>query len=129
MGSNKTVFFITGILVVILGISMMIPYGVQLVYAENDNSFLSSSIVTIFIGILIILINLKKDNQLNLQQAFLFSVLAWVSIAIFGSLPFMLSSLNLSFSDAFFESMSGITTTGSTVILNLDTAFRLKEYF
>ena len=73
MGSNKTVFFITGILVVILGISMMIPYGVQLVYSENDNSFLSSSIVTIFIGILIILINLKKDNQLNLQQAFLFS--------------------------------------------------------
>ena len=122
MGSNKTVFFITGILVVILGISMMIPYGVQLVYSENDNSFLSSSIVTIFIGILIILINLKKDNQLNLQQAFLFSVLAWVSIAIFGSLPFMLSSLNLSFSDAFFESMSGITTTGSTVILNLDTS-------
>ena len=106
MGSNKTVFFITGILVVILGISMMIPYGVQLVYSENDNSFLSSSIVTIFIGILIILINLKKDNQLNLQQAFLFSVLAWVSIAIFGSLPFMLSSLNLSFSDAFFESMA-----------------------
>mgnify|MGYP001258760506 CR=1 FL=1 len=122
MGSNKTVFFITGILVVILGISMMIPYGVQLVYSENDNSFLSSSIVTIFIGILIILINLKKDNQLNLQQAFLFSVLAWVSIAIFGSLPFMLSSLKLSFSDAFFESMSGITTTGSTVILNLDTS-------
>ena len=119
MGSNKTVFFITGILVVILGISMMIPYGVQLVYSENDNSFLSSSIVTIFIGILIILINLKKDNQLNLQQAFLFSVLAWVSIAIFGSLPFMLSSLNLSFSDAFFESMSGITTTGSVSYTHL----------
>tara|TARA_A100001011_G_scaffold321264_1_gene342186 strand:- start:1376 stop:2821 length:1446 start_codon:yes stop_codon:yes gene_type:complete len=120
MGSNKTVFFITGILVVILGIFMMIPYGIQLIYSENNNSFLSSSIVTIFIGTLTILINLKKDNQLNLQQAFLFSVLAWVSIAIFGSLPFMLSSLKLSFSDAFFESMSGITTTGSTVILDLE---------
>ncbi len=122
MGSNKTVFFIVGILVVILGISMMIPYAIQLIYGENNNSFLSSSIITIFIGILTILINLKKDNQLNLQQAFLFSVMAWVSIAIFGSLPFMLSSLQLSFSDAFFESMSGITTTGSTVILDLDTS-------
>ena len=122
MGSNKTVFFITGILLVILGIFMMIPYGTQLIYNENNNSFLSSSIITIFIGILIILINLKKDNQLNLQQAFLFSVLAWVSIAVFGSLPFMLSSLKLSFSDAFFESMSGITTTGSTVILDLDSS-------
>ena len=122
MGSNKTVFFIIGILLVILGIFMMIPYGTQLIYNENNNSFLSSSIITIFIGILIILINLKKDNQLNLQQAFLFSVLAWVSIAVFGSLPFMLSSLKLSFSDAFFESMSGITTTGSTVILDLDSS-------
>ena len=122
MGSNKTVFFITGILVVVLGIFMTVPYGIQIIYSENNNSFLASSIVTIFIGILIILINLKKDNQLNLQQAFLFSVIAWVSIAIFGSLPFMLSNLKLSFSDAFFESMSGITTTGSTVILDLDTS-------
>jgi len=120
MGSNKTVFFIIGILLVILGIFMIIPYGIQLIYAENNSSFLSSSIITIFIGILTMLVNLKKDNQLNLQQAFLFSVLTWFSIAVFGSLPFMLSSLKLSLSDAFFESMSGITTTGSTVILDLD---------
>ena len=122
MGSNKTVFFITGILLVILGVFMIIPYGIQLLYNEDNNSFLSSSIITVFIGILIILVNLKKDNQLNLQQAFLFSVLAWTSIALFGSLPFMLSNLKLTFSDAFFESMSGITTTGSTVISNLDTS-------
>ena len=74
MGSNKTVFFIIGILVVILGVFMMIPYGIQLLYGENNNSFLSSSVTTIFLGILTILINLKKDNQLNLQQTFLFSV-------------------------------------------------------
>ena len=122
MGSNKTVFFITGILLVILGVFMIIPYGIQLLYNEDNNSFLSSSIITVFIGILVILVNLKKDNQLNLQQAFLFSVLAWTSIALFGSLPFMLSNLKLTFSDAFFESMSGITTTGSTVISNLDTS-------
>ncbi len=122
MGSNKTVFFIIGILLVVLGVFMLVPYVVQLIYNENSNSFLASSIITIFIGILIVLINLKKDNQLNLQQAFLFSVLAWVSVAIFGCLPFMFSSLKLSFIDAFFESMSGITTTGSTVILDLDSS-------
>ena len=120
MTSNKTVFFIVGILLVILGLFMMIPYAIQLIYDENSNSFFSSSIITIFIGVLTILATLKKDNQLNLQQAFLFSTLAWLSIALFGSLPFMLSNLNLSFSDAFFESMSGITTTGSTVISDLD---------
>ncbi len=120
MGSYKTVFFIIGILLVILGIFMMIPYGIQLAYGEDNNSFLSSCLITIFIGVLTILANIEKGKQLNLQQAFLFSTLAWISIAFFGSLPFILSSLELSFSDAFFESMSGITTTGSTVILNLD---------
>ena len=99
---------------------MMIPYAVQLIYDENSNSFFSSSIITIFIGILTVLATLKKDNQLNLQQAFLFSTLSWVTIALFGSLPFLLSNLNLSFSEAFFESMSGITTTGSTTIIDLD---------
>ncbi len=122
MASNKTVFFIVGILLIILGIFMMVPYAVQLIYDEESNSFFSSSIITIFIGILTVLACLKKENQLNLQQAFLFSTLAWVSIALFGSLPFMLSSLKLTLSESFFESMSGITTTGSTVISDLDSA-------
>ena len=120
MSSNKTVFFIVCILLVILGAFMMVPYIIQLIYEENSNSFFSSSIITIFIGVLTVLSSLKKENQLNFQQAFLFSSLAWLSVALFGSLPFMLSNLNLSFSEAFFESMSGITTTGSTVISDLD---------
>ena len=120
MITNKTVFFVVGILLLILGVFMMIPYGIQILYNENSNSFFSSSIITIFIGILTILATLKKDNQLNLQQAFLFSTLAWLSIAFFGSIPFFLSNLEMTFSESFFESMSGITTTGSTVISNLD---------
>ena len=120
MITNKTVFFVVGILLLILGVFMLIPYGIQILYKENSNSFFSSSIITIFIGILTILATLKRDNQLNLQQAFLFSTMAWISIAFFGSIPFFLSNLELTFSEAFFESMSGITTTGSTVISNLD---------
>jgi len=92
----------------------------QVVYNENSHSFISSSFVTIFIGILCILANLEKDLKLNLRQTFLFSTLAWVTVAIFGSLPFVLSSQTFSFSDAFFESMSGITTTGATIISDLD---------
>ncbi len=122
MGSNKTVFFIIGILLIILGIFMLAPYTVQLIYSENSSSFFSSSIITIFIGVLTVLANLTKEKQLNLKQAFLFSSMAWISIAFFGSVPFVLSNLQLSFSEAFFESMSGITTTGSTVILDLDTS-------
>ena len=120
MAINKTIFFIIGVLLVILGAFMLIPYIVQMIYDENSHSFLSSAFITIFIGVLFILANLDQDYKLNLQQTFLFSSLAWISAALFGSIPFHLSVLELSFSEAFFESMSGITTTGSTVINDLD---------
>ena len=120
MVNNKTVFFLIGILLIVLGLSMLAPYSMQVIYKENSHSFVSASFVTIFIGILCILANLEKDLKLNLRQTFLFSTLAWVTVAIFGSLPFILSNQSFSFSDAFFESMSGITTTGSTIISNLE---------
>ena len=120
MVTNKTVFFLIGILLVVLGISMLAPYSMQILYEENSHSFVSSSFVTIFIGILFILANLEKEFKLNLRQTFLFSTLAWSMVAIFGSLPFLLSPKEFTFSEAFFESMSGITTTGATVITNLD---------
>jgi trk system potassium uptake protein len=119
MASNKTVFFLIGILLIVLGLSMLAPYSMQVLY-EDSHSFMSSSFVTIFIGILCILANLEKDLKLSLRQTFLFSTLAWVAVAVFGSLPFLLSSQSFSFSDAFFESMSGITTTGATIISDLD---------
>ena len=122
MASNKTIFFIIGILLVILGISMMVPYAIQILYKENSHSFISSSFITIFFGIMFILTNIEKEFKLNLQQTFLFSTLAWVMIAIFGCVPFLLSPESFSISEAFFESMSGITTTGATVITDLDSA-------
>ena len=120
MVTNKTVFFLIGILLVVLGISMLAPYSMQILYEENSHSFVSSSFVTIFIGILFILANLEKEFKLNLRQTFLFSTLAWLMVAIFGCLPFLLSPKEFTFSEAFFESMSGITTTGATVITDLD---------
>ena len=120
MSSNKTVFFLIGVLITILGLSMLIPYSMQILQQENSHSFIGASFITIFIGILFILSNLEKQFKLNLQQTFLFSALAWLLIAAFGSLPFLLSPISFSISEAFFESMSGITTTGATVITNLD---------
>ena len=120
MATNKTVFFLIGILLIVLGASMLAPYSIQIMYEENSHSFVSSSFVTIFIGILFILANLEKEFKLNLRQTFLFSTLAWLMVAIFGSLPFLLSSNEFTLSEAFFESMSGITTTGATIISDLD---------
>ena len=122
MNNYKTVFFAIGVLLVILGAFMLIPFFVQFIYDEKNNTFLLSALVTAFIGTLLVLTNLEENKKLNLQQAFLLTTLSWLGIAIFGCLPFLLSNLNLSFVDAFFESMSGITTTGSTIITNLDDA-------
>ncbi len=120
MTSNKTVFFIIGTLLIILGFFMLIPYGVQIFYKEDSHSFLSSAFITILIGTLFMLANLQEKYELNLKQTFLFSSFTWIALALFGSIPFILSDLNFSISDSFFESMSGITTTGSSVITDLD---------
>ena len=120
MPNYKTVFFTLGVLQIILGISMIIPIIFQIVFNELDSSFIGAGIITVVFGILFFLSNMDHQKKLNLQQAFLLTALSWLSIAIFGSLPFIFSSLELSITDAFFESMSGITTTGSTIITNLN---------
>ena len=99
---------------------MLIPIVVQFFYNEVDSSFFGASIVTIIFGTLFFLSNLDHEKKLTLQQAFLLTALSWLSIAIFGALPFFFSNFNFSFTNAFFESMSGITTTGSTIISNLE---------
>ena len=120
MSNYKTVFFTLGILQIILGIFMLIPIFVQFFFKEIDSSFFGASIITIIFGTLFFLSNLDHDKKLSLQQAFLLTALSWLSIAIFGSLPLIFSEVNFSFTNAFFESMSGITTTGSTIIPNLE---------
>jgi len=120
MYNYKTVFYTLGTLQIILGVFMLIPVIIQLIYNELDSGFVSASIITIIFGILFFLSNLDHDKSIDLPQAFVLTALSWLSVAIFGSLPFIFSELNLNFTDAFFESMSGITTTGSTVLTNLD---------
>ncbi len=65
MVTNKTVFFLIGILLIVLGISMLAPYSMQIIYNEDSHSFISSAFVTVFIGILCVLANLEKDFKLN----------------------------------------------------------------
>ena len=113
MNNNKTVFFAIGVLLIILGAFMLIPFFVQFIYDEKNSTFLASASVTAFIGILLILTNLEDEKKLNLQQAFLLTALSWLSIAAFGCIPFFLSNLNLSFVDSFFGSMATYFTARS----------------
>ena len=119
MSNYKTVFFTLGVLLIVLGFSMLVPITIQLIYNEFNSTFIISSIITITFGALFFLANIDHNRSLSTQQAFLLTALSWIGVAIFGSIPFIFSDLNLSITDAFFESMSGITTTGATIINNL----------
>ena len=122
MSNYKTVFFTLGILLIILGVAMIVPVAFQLIYGEFDSTFIISSIITITFGILFFLSNIDHLKSINTQQAFLLTALSWLAIATFGSLPFFFSKLNLSITDSFFESMSGITTTGATILSNIESS-------
>ena len=68
MATNKTVFFLIGILLIVLGVSMLAPYSLQIIFKEKSHSFISSSFVTIFIGVLFVLANLEREFKLNLRH-------------------------------------------------------------
>ena len=97
MYNYKTVFYTLGTLQIILGVFMLIPVIIQLIYNELDSGFVSASIITIIFGVLFFLSNLDHDKNIDLPQAFILTALSWLSIAIFGSLPFIFSELNFKF--------------------------------
>ena len=97
MSNYKTVFFTLGLLQIVLGLSMIIPIFIQILYQELDSGFIVSGIATVIFGMLFYLSNLDHDKKINLQQAFLLTSLSWLSIAIFGSLPFIFSDIDFLF--------------------------------
>ncbi|MCI5054433.1 MAG: TrkH family potassium uptake protein [Pelagibacteraceae bacterium] len=118
----KTTFLIIGYLIIILSGFMIIPHIVEMTIGDKSQHFLVTGILSAFIGTLLVLISQTKDRSLNVQQAFLMTNLAWLSICFFGAIPLYFSSLDLTFTDAFFESVSGITTTGSTILPDIERA-------
>jgi trk system potassium uptake protein TrkH len=87
-------------------------------------AFLAAGGGTVFCGGLLVLANRRAAVELDIKSAFLLTTLSWMTVALFAALPLHLSTYRLSVTDALFEAMSGITTTGSTVIVGLDAAPR-----
>ena len=118
------ILHILSILVMPLAGFMVISGLVDLFYSNiNWINFFSSAVITLFIGMSVFLATrTNRDQNIDLRQAFILTTLSWLTIAIFGAIPFYLSNINLNFTNSFFESMSGITTTGSTVIIDIEKA-------
>ena len=121
MRDFRPILNILGLLLCIESVALLIPMFFDLINQNQDwKQFFFISCLTFLIG-LVLYVGFKKENiKINLRQAFLLTIVSWFLIALFGSIPFIYTSSSLSFTDAFFEAVSGITTTGSTVITNLD---------
>ncbi|MEM6780979.1 MAG: TrkH family potassium uptake protein [Pseudomonadota bacterium] len=119
----RPIFFITGILLSTLAVSMIFPMLIDLYYNNPDwKTFFLCIIWTGFFGGILILSNVTEKFTLSIRQAFLLTSSSWIVLALFSALPLWLSELNLSFTDSFFEAMSGITTTGSTILTDIESA-------
>ncbi len=123
MFSFRPIFLVIGVLLATLGCAMMLPAIVDLAYNNPDwQVFAVSSLITVMVGVGLWIAARGAPTVLSLRQAFVLTVFAWVSLCAFGALPLYLSGVLPTFTDALFESMSGLTTTGATVITGLDTA-------
>lgn len=118
----RPVIFVVGLLLVWLSIVMLIPAVTDLAWGNPDwQSFLVSAGITAYAGVSMALSGRARTMQIDRWQGFLLTTICWIAIVGFGALPFVFAHDGLTFTDAFFESMSGFTTTGSTVIVGLDT--------
>ncbi len=121
MRDFRSVFNIIGILLCIEALAMLIPMVIDILYHNSDwQIFFFTSLTTFFIGLVLYFSFRNKKNIIKVREAFFLTIISWILIAVFASLPFVYSSSNLNYSNAFFESISGITTTGATSISNLD---------
>ena len=123
MSDNRTIFFIIGLLLAAVSGGMLLPATINATSGHSDwQVFIGCSLVTGFIAGALILTNRGKLPPLSVKQAFTLTSLSWLALTGFAALPFAFGELDMSYTDAFFEAMSGLTTTGATVITNLDGA-------
>ena len=118
----RPVGYVIGLLVASLGITMLAPLGADLM-AGNGHwpVFMESAIVTILTGGLLAGACANGvTSGLSLRQTFLLTSLVWLTLPVFGAIPFVIGATNANFTDAFFEAMSGLTTTGATVFSGLE---------
>ncbi|MFZ5962711.1 TrkH family potassium uptake protein [Thalassococcus sp. BH17M4-6] len=118
----RPVAYVIGLLVAILGLTMLLPMLVDIAEGRGEwYVFAESSIITVTAGGLIALASANAVREgLSIQQTFLLTTSVWVALPLFGALPFVLGATEARFVDAFFEAMSGLTTTGSTVFTGLE---------
>ena len=113
--------FLLGVIILGIAILMLAPCFLAWELGSRDlQAFLISEVITASVSLALIFFNRNAARKLNIREVFLLTVFSWIAVCVFGALPFVLSHTVSGFADAIFESVSGVTTTGATVLTQLD---------
>ncbi len=123
LSTLRMIGFIIGLFLITLAVSMVIPMLTLMLYQRQDDldAFLWSSLITFVAGLLLVAPGKPKNAHMRPRDMYLLTTLSWVVVCTFAALPMVIIQ-HISYTDSFFETMSGITTTGSTVLVGLDHA-------
>ncbi|MDP8228466.1 MAG: potassium transporter TrkG [Candidatus Electryoneaceae bacterium] len=112
----RNVGFLVGVTLLFVAVMMLLPLCVSLCYGDGDTAAIGWSAVTTALIATILLLFRKKEADIGFRDGFAVVTFGWTAMALLGALPFYWSGAIPSFTDAFFESMSGFTTTGSSIL-------------
>ncbi len=121
MFNLKPIALVSGTLICAVGFLLFLPLITEVIYrTESWQSYAVPVLLYLIVGGSLVITNKNVDLKISLKDAFIITVLSWLLLAIVCSVPFMYTQTNLSLADAIFESVSGITTTGSTIFTDID---------
>ena len=116
----KIIFFILGVLISVLSISMILPLTLDFFFYNRLAVFFPSFLISSFIGLCLILAFRSNDKKISVNDTIIITVLSLPVLCFFASLPFFLDENITMFSEAFFEATSGLTTTGASIYNNVE---------
>jgi trk system potassium uptake protein TrkH len=121
MGRTLTVIHSLGLMLIVFSIAYLIPVAASLIYNDGTTiDFLMAMVWTSAIGFLMWLLTRRYEGEISIRHGYLLVVAMWTAMPAVATLPLLLVIDGLSFTDAYFETMSGLTTTGATVLVGLD---------
>jgi len=117
----KIIIRALGALLLIESFFILLSLGVSLIYGESDwQSLLYSTLITLSVGAILLAFSHKAVRDVGKREAYIIVSFVWIVFSLFGALPFYLGGEIPSFTDAFFETISGFTTTGSSILNNIE---------
>lgn len=123
--NRRMVLSVTGKILQVEALLLLFPAVVALCYSEFKSvfSFVAASLAAFMVGIIICLLFKPKSNVIYAKEGLIIVALGWIAMSLFGCLPFVIGE-NISFIDAFFETVSGFTTTGASILRNVEALSR-----